>query len=174
MWDRWIAGLGREPLSPSDCVYEVFRGERCVGTVFFDSPRDLRTILDEVGVKRVEGLPERGATIPCNRAVRLLENPPGYRLEMMSGNHLLCAGQRIDINLADKTALTAVPWIGPRLADNIVAYRVRHGPYARVDELQRVRGIGRRQLARIRPFLQVGPTRVMAPVSALPAPPEYP
>jgi type II secretory pathway component PulK len=43
-----------------------------------------------------------------------------------------------------------------------------------VDELQRVRGIGRRQLARIRPFLQVGPTRVMAPVSALPAPPEYP
>ena len=173
VWDHWISSADAS-FSQGNCVYQVFQGERCVGTVFFDEPRVLETIVKEVGTNGVEGVHENGDTVPCNRVVRLTEHPPGHRVEMMSGHHLLCAGQRIDINVAGKKALTAVPWIGPRLADKIVTYRLRHGPYGSLDDLQRVRGIGRRQLDRIKQFLQVGSTGITAPVSALPGPPAYP
>ncbi|MEJ2717217.1 MAG: helix-hairpin-helix domain-containing protein [Deltaproteobacteria bacterium] len=172
-WDRWISKADDATTRQGDCVYLVFQGERCMGTVFFDGPRDLATIVKKAGAQGVVRAPEH-ATIPCSRVVRLLEHPPGYSLEVMSGSHLLCAGQRININIAGEKALMAVPWIGPRLAEKIVRYRLHHGWFGSLDDLQRVRGIGRRQLNRIRPFLQVGSTGVMAPVSALRDQPAYP
>jgi competence protein ComEA len=72
------------------------------------------------------------------------------RLGEVGGVRRLSLGLRIDLNRAGIADLDALPGIGPRLAQRIVAARARDGPFRRVEELRRVRGIGPKTLARIR------------------------
>lgn len=48
----------------------------------------------------------------------------------------------VDLNTADATTLETLPGIGPVLAERIVAWREENGPFASVDELGDVSGIG--------------------------------
>ncbi|NLG25300.1 MAG: helix-hairpin-helix domain-containing protein [Clostridiales bacterium] len=64
---------------------------------------------------------------------------------------------QIDINRADQTLLADLPGIGPTLAGRIVEYRGQHGPFASVDDLKKVRGIGEKVLARIRSQVYAAP-----------------
>ena len=63
----------------------------------------------------------------------------------------------IDINTAGADELVALPGIGPVTAARIIEDRQNRGPYRRVDDLLRVKGIGPKKLARIRPHVRVGP-----------------
>jgi competence protein ComEA len=58
---------------------------------------------------------------------------------------------RVDLNRAPLDELTRLPGVGPVLAGRIVDAR----PYASVDEMHRVRGIGRSKLDRLRELLTV-------------------
>ena len=60
---------------------------------------------------------------------------------------------RIDINTADAAELNVLPGIGPRLAERIVADREARGPFASLDDLARVRGVGPRTVERIRTYI---------------------
>ena len=62
-------------------------------------------------------------------------------------------GSRIDLNRADLRQLDALPGVGPVLAGRIVEHRRRYGRFQRVEDLLSVRGIGRRLLERLRPYL---------------------
>ncbi|HET9295232.1 MAG TPA: ComEA family DNA-binding protein [Gemmatimonadales bacterium] len=64
-------------------------------------------------------------------------------------------GCQLDPNLASVNDFDALPGIGPALAQRIVAYRESHGPFAEIDGLARVPGIGPVVLARIKPCLIV-------------------
>jgi competence protein ComEA len=59
---------------------------------------------------------------------------------------------RIDVNSAPATRLEVLPGVGPRLAQRIVADRVERGPFASVDDLDRVTGVGPAIVRRVRPF----------------------
>ena len=65
------------------------------------------------------------------------------------------AAFQIDINTAPAEALEALPGIGSVLADEIVAYRTEHGPFASVDELARVPGISARMVDEMRYQIKV-------------------
>ena len=62
----------------------------------------------------------------------------------------------LDLNLADASALDALPGVGPARARAIVAYRQANGPFHAVQELSRVPGIGPAALARLQGRVQVG------------------
>ncbi len=62
----------------------------------------------------------------------------------------------INLNTADVGALEALPGIGPALAGRIVAYRIQHGPFARLEAVQDVSGIGPALYARMAPYLTLG------------------
>lgn len=62
----------------------------------------------------------------------------------------------IDLNQADEAQLAAVPGLGEVLAGRIVAHRQDNGPFAAVDDLRAIRGVGPATLERVRRFLQVG------------------
>jgi competence protein ComEA len=64
--------------------------------------------------------------------------------------------ENIDLNTASSAQLTRLPGIGPSYAARIVAYRTEHGTFKTVDELENVKGIGRKRLEQIRPFIRVG------------------
>ncbi len=65
------------------------------------------------------------------------------------------SGVPLNVNTAGTAALEELPGIGPALAAAIVEHRQRHGPFASVDELVEVSGIGPAKLERIRPLATV-------------------
>jgi competence ComEA-like helix-hairpin-helix protein len=73
----------------------------------------------------------------------------------MSAAARLLSGLPLDVNRATAAELELLDGIGPKLAQAIVADRAAHGPFASIEELDRVRGIGPGLLARIREQLQV-------------------
>jgi competence protein ComEA len=61
----------------------------------------------------------------------------------------------IALNLASKDELVAIPEIGPVLAQRIIDYRTRYGPFTTIDELTNVAGIGKGRLSMIRAFVAI-------------------
>jgi competence protein ComEA len=80
------------------------------------------------------------------------------------------AGKAVDgvvnLNTAEPGVLGLLPGVGPSKAAQIVAYRRRH-PFRTVDELVRIKGIGRKMVRRLRAHLAVaGPTTASGIVTA--------
>lgn len=67
----------------------------------------------------------------------------------------LPAGFLIDVNQAGWVDWMQLEGVGPALASRIVADRQVHGPFATIDDLQRVPGIGPATLDRIRGSLRI-------------------
>ena len=80
----------------------------------------------------------------------------------------------VNLNTAESGVLGLLPGVGPSKAAQIVAYRKRH-PFHTVDELVRIRGIGRKMVRRLRVHLAVaGPTTatgVVVAATVAPSPP---
>jgi competence protein ComEA len=57
------------------------------------------------------------------------------------------AGAKINVNTATEPELETLPGVGPVLAQRIIDYRTQHGPFATVDALDDVSGIGPATLA---------------------------
>jgi competence protein ComEA len=63
------------------------------------------------------------------------------------------ANFQLDINTADLPELTQLPGIGDTLAQRIIETRQTAGPFAELDDLRNVKGIGPKIMERIRPYL---------------------
>ena len=61
----------------------------------------------------------------------------------------------IDVNTASATQLEELPGVGPATAAAIIAHREQHGPFASVDDLLDVRGIGEAKLDALRDLATV-------------------
>jgi comEA protein len=68
---------------------------------------------------------------------------------------LTTSRRAININTATKAQLINLPGIGPSLADRILAYRAINGQFTSVDELRKVKGIGEKKFAQIRPLVRM-------------------
>jgi competence protein ComEA len=88
-------------------------------------------------------------------ACHWVQEPDGVRCgtedvpSPMSPARKAALGLPVDVNHASLEELETLDGIGPALAARIVAAR----PFASVDDVARVRGIGARRLARLRPRL---------------------
>ncbi|WP_019204055.1 ComEA family DNA-binding protein [Tsukamurella sp. 1534] len=65
------------------------------------------------------------------------------------------AGGTVNINTANAAELDRLPGVGEATAAAIIEYREKNGPFASVDDLAKVSGIGDAKLARIRPMASV-------------------
>lgn len=61
----------------------------------------------------------------------------------------------LSLNAATVAELVALPAIGPKIAERIVAFRRQHGPFERLEQLTEVHGIGAKTLEKLRPLLTV-------------------
>ena len=66
------------------------------------------------------------------------------------------AVQRIDVNTASVRELERLPGMGPEVAERIV----QHRPYKKLDELITRKVLGRKQFARIKDRIRVGPASI--------------
>ena len=60
---------------------------------------------------------------------------------------------QVDINQAEMPELLQLPGIGDALATRIIETRKKDGPFVKLDDLQRVQGIGPKIMERLRPYL---------------------
>lgn len=63
--------------------------------------------------------------------------------------------QLLNINEADASALVTLPGIGPSKAKAIIEYREKKGAFRHVDDLMKVKGIGKKMLGKIRDQVRV-------------------
>lgn len=127
----------------------------CAAVVVHDARDRPRLICDRALVALLAGACRpRG---PIHRGDRLRLEPAGGRchvaVEPLSAAHRLRLGLRLDVNDASAADLAQVKGIGPRTANRIVEGR----PWASVDALDAVWGVGPARLARIAPRLRASP-----------------
>lgn len=65
---------------------------------------------------------------------------------------------KVDLNASTSKELQQLPGIGKGLAKRIVEYRTTNGPFKNVEELIKVRGIGKKTFAKMKDRLAIGDT----------------
>lgn len=63
--------------------------------------------------------------------------------------------ERIRLNHCTAAELEVIPGIGPVLAQEIIDYRLAHGPYMALTDLQEIPGIGARKMATIARYVRL-------------------
>ena len=82
-------------------------------------------------------------------------DPCDAGVEPLPARVAMTLGLRVDLNRADPEELQALPRIGPKKARWIVEDRQRRGSYKRLEDLERVKGIGPRTVEILRPLVRV-------------------
>ncbi len=127
-----VAGAVRQP-----GVYELAPGARVVDAI-----------------RRAGGLRRDADTASVNRAARIVDGQQvivAARPDVAapaSGGHP--AAGLVSINAADAQAFDTLQGIGPVTAQHIVDDRQQHGPFATIDDLDRVPGVGAATIEAIR------------------------
>ncbi len=75
--------------------------------------------------------------------------------EISKNDSLLNKKFEIDINTADKSELMKLPGIGTELSERIINYRNSRGRFEKLDEITNIKGIGKKRLEKILPFIYI-------------------
>ncbi len=125
------------------------------------------TFLTGLGIRWYDAARQSHATIPFDytrvdseftaRSMALASLPPSLTTQTaaLPRRKPTLNEKSVNLNAATAAQLIALPGIGPSYAERIIAYRGDHGPFKTVDELANVKGIGKKRLEQIRPFVTV-------------------
>lgn len=91
-----------------------------------------------------------GLTENLKTGDRLIINDDEVQIVRISGRKSLSLGVPIRINSAGAEDLKAIAGIGDELAARIISYRESNGGFKSLDELDYVKGIGKKKLANIK------------------------
>ena len=105
-------------------------------------------------VKRAGGLNKDAHPEMVNLAAKLIDGqqiilPGGSGQSSIQNVPSPAEDAKISINNADAQTLQELPGIGPALAERIIEFRTKNGPFASVEELDAVSGIGPAMLAKL-------------------------
>ena len=81
-------------------------------------------------------------SVPARFSVRTAPAATAAASADLHGETGEAVGDLVNLNTATLEELCALPGIGESLARRVIAYREEHGPFARVEDITRVSGIG--------------------------------
>jgi competence protein ComEA len=89
-------------------------------------------------------VPKLGAGDPSHQGQLVFYPEDSMQQILQNGDPLTDRrnGSRIDLNTAGQSELESLPGIGPALAERILDDRRANGPFSRLEDLDRVKGIG--------------------------------
>lgn len=99
-----------------------------------------RPDLNEVSIPTVDTLPADSMKVVSTAAGKQMDQLPSAR---------------VNINTADAKTLETLPGIGPAYASRIIEYRTKNGAFTSYDELLKIKGIGKKRLEKLLPFIQL-------------------
>ncbi len=117
----------------------------------YELPKDSRL---EAAVKAAGGFTEGAEQASVNLAQPLTDGQQITIPGVVDTSHVNAG--RVDINTASVTELAALPGIGPTAAQAIVDYRLEHGPFQTIEDIQNVPGIGPATFDGIKDYITVG------------------
>jgi len=110
-------------------------------------------LLAMCGIYAVRGeTPDQPWRVEVERTEQQREESVSDRQEPDS----LLEGEVINLNSATVSDLSRLPGVGEVKAQAIIAYRQEHGPFAAVDDLMEIKGIGPGIVEGLRPYVTVG------------------
>ncbi|WP_307852522.1 ComEA family DNA-binding protein [Glaciihabitans sp. dw_435] len=118
-------------------LYELHQGDRAIDAVA--AAGGLTSRADQTQLNLARFITD-GEQIIVPRVGATPAAPPS------AGGGGAVAGAKININTADASALESLTGVGPALAGRIVDWRQANGPFASVDDLLNVTGIGQKTL----------------------------
>ena len=62
----------------------------------------------------------------------------------------------INLNTASAADLESLPGVGAKMAERIVEYRQKNGPFKKIEDLMNVKGIGEKNFLKLKARLTVG------------------
>lgn len=77
----------------------------------------------------------------------------------MAAEKRIVLGIPFDINTAGSDDLALISGVGPGLAEEIVSYREKIGGFAGIEQLRKVRGVGKKRFDRIKKYVSVSSER---------------
>lgn len=135
-----VAGWVRRP-----GVYEFASGDRVIDAVNRAG-----------GARKGADLTTLNLAAPLTDGTQIVVPKPGATAPGGTGTTSTTSGAAlININTASEIDLETLPGVGPVTAAAIIDYRTQNGPFAAVDDLIDVSGIGPATLEQIRPFATV-------------------
>ena len=97
-------------------------------------------------------------------SIMLLRNRPASNIIILTDgqsrqaltNSVITDDGKININLASAEDLTQIPGIGETLSQRIVQHRDSNGYFNDIDELKNIKGIGPKNLKKIKNYISTG------------------
>jgi len=140
-----VAGWVRDP-----GVFEFHEGDRVIDAVQAAGGAKARADLDSLNL--AAPLTD-GSQVVVQK--RVAANTTGGSTAPGATGTSSGPGATVNINTADATGLATLPGIGDVLSQRIIDYRTQNGPFASVDDLEKVSGIGPSILAEVRDLVTV-------------------
>ncbi|NOX16857.1 MAG: helix-hairpin-helix domain-containing protein [Chlorobi bacterium] len=75
------------------------------------------------------------------------------KLELRKKKSVKPKEKSINLNTADLSAFEALPGIGEKTAQRIINYRSTHGNFSSIEDIMKVKGIGKKKFERIKMYL---------------------
>ena len=134
-----VAGWVRRP-----GVYQFASGDRVIDAVNRAG-----------GARKGADLTSLNLAAPLADGTQIVVPRPGATVPAGGGSTDAGSTALINVNTASETELETLPDVGPVTAAAIIDHRTQNGPFAAVDDLIDVSGIGPATLEQIRPFVTV-------------------
>jgi competence protein ComEA len=146
--------------SPAPIIVDVAGWVRRPGVYEFSSgDRVIDAVNRAGGARNGADLTSLNLAAPLTDGTQIVIPKPGATVPGGTGSSdtgtASGATALINVNTASETELEDLPGVGPVTAAAIIDYRTQNGPFAAVDDLIDVSGIGPSTLEQIRPFATV-------------------
>ncbi|OAX47258.1 ComEA family DNA-binding protein [Paenibacillus sp. AD87] len=141
------ATLVQEQTKDSDAEQRPSTTEAPVETNLVDATAG-KVVDQTVAVKQTD-TPTDGTQTKSEAAVVSTDNN-----QAMVSNEAVDNG-KINVNTAPAAKLMDLPGIGEKKAQAIIDYRNSHGPFTKVSDLTKVKGIGMKMLEKMAPYVQI-------------------
>jgi len=154
---RVIGSRFAKPVARVAVVAAGLVGLAAIGHAAAGGASGTRAATIDVGVPAMAAA-ETAAAAPVPVSAAPMASIPVAAAPPAAGHGAASPDDPVILNVAEVEDLKRLPGIGPKRAEAILALRTRMGHLHAVEDLLKVKGIGRATLKRLRPLIRLDPT----------------
>ncbi len=145
--------LSKNYLAPGKDSFDYKRTDRILNSRF-DGKRFAANDSTDTGDTSSFTAKEKEITEKTNRRNDSLTKTEG-KIKKKGSKEENLKGKTVNINTAPKEELMLLPGVGESTAEKIIAYRSEHKGFRKIEDIQKIKGIGKKKFEKLKPFITV-------------------